>query len=719
MKNFTILIFCLFVLLSSIFAQDNSNKKLLARKINQAINIDGEIEQIWFSADSVSDYTQFRPYYGKAPTEKTVARVMFSDDALYVLIIAYDKAGVTQYRTGMLDDTESDFLSIMLDTFNDKRTAYKFAVSSTGWRTDARMLNDGRSRDYSWDGIWFAAAKRYDWGYAVEMKIPFKSIKYDVKASSWGVDFDRWILAKMEDIYWCNYSQHEGLRISKFGKLMFEKGAVPEIESLNLELYPVALAKTEMTESGKYKISPHIGFDALYNPSPALTLALTINPDFAQIEADPFKHNISRYETYFSERRTFFIEGTEVFEPEGGNYEPLDLFYSRRIGKKLPNGDEVPLTLGGKFYGRKSGWEYGALVAATGEKNYSLYGNQYNEPKSIFGVARVKKQILENSTLGGLFVAANDKNGSNIAFDIDGSVRGSDWQINYQLAESFTDTSNGFGGSFGVNKFASNWLILVKGKYISNDFNVDKIGFVPWKGTGNFVAVAGPRWFFDTGSVKELLFYSGGYLDYEKIDNYTDKGFVLGGQLNFRKLMGISFDFLYGKTKDKDVLYNSYSLNGNIWMHFSPKWGLFANINYSKTYNFYRDYLGKYLAGRIQGSYLVFHSLEIGTSGNIWTEIDEQGKIEETTLNARPYISLIPINNIKIRIFTDHVFSVSSDRQERFFVGFYFAYNFKPKSWIYFTYNELQQRENYETAFPSMKTVSRDATIKIKYLYYF
>ena len=719
MKNFTIIIFGLFLLVSSIFAQDNSNKKLLAKKINKEINIDGEIEQIWFSADSVSDYTQFRPYYGKAPTEKTVARVLFSNDALYVLIISYDKAGVTQYKTGMLDDTECDFVSIMLDTFNDKRTAYKFAVSSTGWRIDARMLNDGRGRDYSWDGIWFAAAKQYDWGYAVEMKIPFKSIKYDEKASSWGLDFDRWILAKTEDIYWCKYSEHEGLRISKFGKLMFENDAVPEIESLNLELYPVALAKTEMTENGKYKTSPHIGFDALYNPSPALTLALTINPDFAQIEADPFKHNISRYETYFSERRTFFIEGTEIFEPEGGNYEPLDLFYSRRIGKKLPNGDEVPLILGGKFYGRKSGWEYGALVAATGEKNYSIYDNEYNEPKSLFGVARVKKQILENSTLGGLVVAANDKNGSNIAFDIDGSVRGSDWQINYQFAESFTDSTNGFGGSFGVNKFASTWGAMIKGKYIGDKFNVDKIGFVPWKGTGNLVAVAGPRWFFKSGSIKEMFFYGGGYLNYEEVDDYTDRGLAFGGQVNFRKLMGIGFESIYGKAKDKDVIYNMFQFSGNIWMHFSPKWGLFAYVAYSKTYNFYRDYLGNYLTGVVRGSYLVLHSLEVGASANAWTEINPNGEIEDVTLNARPFISLIPVNNLKIRVFTDHVFSVSSDRQERFFVGFYFAYNFKPKSWIYFTYNELQERENYETAFPSMKTVSRDATIKIKYLYYF
>lgn len=173
-------IFYSIILLSSIiFAQPENSKTLIANKLpkTEKIIIDGKIDPIWAAADSVNDFVQFRPNYGLAPTERTTAKVLVSEDALYVLIIAYDKNRITDYKNGIHDDNNGDRVSISLDTFNDKKTAYKFAVSSTGWRIDARVLDDGRRRDYNWDGIWFADSRRYDWGYAAEMKIPFKSIQ--------------------------------------------------------------------------------------------------------------------------------------------------------------------------------------------------------------------------------------------------------------------------------------------------------------------------------------------------------------------------------------------------------------------------------------------------------------------------------------------------------------------------------------------------------------
>jgi hypothetical protein len=178
------------------------------------------------------------------------------------------------------------------------------------------MLDDARNRDYSWDGIWDAASKIYDWGFVVEMKIPYKSIKYDKNLNEWGLDFDRWRSYNKEDLYWCEYEQNEGMRISKFGKLVlgdFKPGA----SGLNLEVYPVGISKFEYTDNNKYKGKADAGLDIFYNPSEQLTFQLTANPDFAQIEADPFSFNISRYESYFSERRPFFTQGNEVFNPSG------------------------------------------------------------------------------------------------------------------------------------------------------------------------------------------------------------------------------------------------------------------------------------------------------------------------------------------------------------------------------------------------------------------
>ena len=235
-------------------------------------------------------------------------------------------------------------------------------------------MDDARNRDYSWDGIWFAESEVYDWGYVVEIRIPYKSIQYDKNLDKWGLDFDRWIPANSEDLYWCNYEQSEGQRISKFGSLNLGEFR-PQSSGLNLELYPVAISKITLNENDKYDVEGNAGFDMFYNPSPKLTYQLTINPDFAQIEADPFDFNISRYESYFSERRPFFTEGNEVFMASGrergsGFYRPLELFYSRRIGKKLPDGSEVPLIAGTKAFGRADDWEYGGFLAVTGEENY-------------------------------------------------------------------------------------------------------------------------------------------------------------------------------------------------------------------------------------------------------------------------------------------------------------------------------------------------------------
>ncbi len=722
-------IFYSIILLSSIiFAQPENSKTLIANKLpkTEKIIIDGKIDPIWAAADSVNDFVQFRPNYGLAPTERTTAKVLVSEDALYVLIIAYDKNRITDYKNGIHDDNNGDRVSISLDTFNDKKTAYKFAVSSTGWRIDARVLDDGRRRDYNWDGIWFADSRRYDWGYAAEMKIPFKSIQYKYGALSWGLDFDRWIPNKSEDIYWVKYSRHEGMRISNFGKLIFQKDSVPHVKGLNLELYPVALAKTEMDENGKYKTTPHVGMDFFYNPSQQLTLMLSVNPDFAQIEADPFKFNISRYETYYSERRPFFIEGNEIFTPEGGNsFEAMTLFYSRRIGEKLPDGSNVPLTLGAKLFGRVNDIEYGSLIAATGEKNYSIDDRNYNTPSAIFGVARLKKQIYNNSSIGTMFVGKRDGEGNqNAVLDLDGSIRGGDWQIGYQAARSFTDSTGDYAFAAGITKFAKTWGTMIKANYVGNKFDVSQVGYVPWVGTSKIIALVGPRWFFEKSPIQELILYGGGYLHNEKIDRYTDKGLLLGGNVEFKKLWGISFDLNYGKSKDNDVIYNSFQISGNVYVHTSSDWSLFSYTSFSKTYNFARNSLGTFLSSGGSGSYVISPFLTVGSSFNVWREGKTDGSLEDLTLNTRPYITLTPVNDMRIRIFTDNLYVKSSDKLERLFVGFYFAYNFSPKSWIYFTYNELRDRNpeynfNGDELPRKLHVTGRDATLKVKYLYYF
>jgi len=698
------------------------DKTYLLKKTNTEIILDGIIDDAWNTADSVSDFFQLQPFFGAEPSFKTIAKLLTTEDAIFCMIKCYQLPNLIVANTGTLDNFNGDVVTVMFDTFKDKRTAYKFGVSASGVKYDSRLLDDARNRDNGWDGIWFADSKIYDWGYVVEMKIPYKSIQYDEKLTEWGLDFDRWIPEKNEDLYWCRYEENEGQRISKFGRLIFSEYH-PDVKGLNLEFYPVGLSKATYIRDGKYKFDADAGIDIFYNPSQSFTFQLTGNPDFAQIEADPYDFNISRYESYFSERRPFFTQGNEIFMPSGkqtntGFYSPLELFYSRRIGKKLPDGTEVPLTYGTKAFGRINDWEYGGFLARTAETDYTDDDSLLTEPRAFFGSARIKKQILGNSSVGILFVGKHDKNNNYGVLDIDGAFRGNSWQLSYQAARSFINSEGDYAASAGFTKLESDLILFARSRYVGNNFNIDQIGYVPWRGTANFVAVAGPRWYYETGTVSSIMLYGGPALVYEKEDNFVDYTGILGYNMQFRSNWGGEINLEVGKARDAGVDYSYYSASISTWYNVSPKWEGNIYGGYSRTYNFSREYLAFYQWTGVDFEYNVSNFLELGTSLNSWIEGNPEGNIEDITLNARPYFSLTPINNLNIRLYVDNVYLKSSDRIESIIGGLLFSYNFLPKSWIYLAVNEFKARDE-ENISRRMNTVSRAAVLKIKYLYYF
>ncbi|OGU38077.1 MAG: hydrolase, partial [Ignavibacteria bacterium GWA2_36_19] len=626
-----ILILILMLLSYTAFSQDNSSKNLSLVKSDVAIAVDGFIDDAWHSADSADGFVQFQPYNGKESLRRTVAKIITTENSLYCLIVCYDDRDNIEVNTGKLDDFTGDVVSLMLDTFNDKKTAYKFAVNSSGVRMDARMLDDGRNRDYTWDGIWFAESQVYNWGYVVEMEVPYKSIQYDETLSSWGLDFDRWIPALNEDSYWCAYELNEGQRISKFGSLTFNN-FTPSVKGLNLEVYPVGISKATYLYDNKYKIEPNAGLDIFYNPSPKLTLMFTLNPDFAQIEADPFSFNISRYETYFNERRPFFTAGSEIFMPSGrerssGFYRPLELFYSRRIGKKLIDGSEVPLITGTKVFGRLDDWEYGGFLALTGKKNYSYLSHNLSEPQAFFGSVSLKKTIYGNSTLGLLYVGKHTSDGYSGVLDIDGAFRGSNWQLAYQFARSFRNSEGDFASSIGFKHGTENWFTAIKGRYIGENFDVNEVGFVPWLGTGEVVALTGPVWYFDEGYIQDCGLFFGGELNYNKEDQFTDHLGVLGLNMFFRDNWRYEIVFVSGKFKELDKKFNSYEISLGTSINTSPTWSLDTWTGYSKTYNFLRDYLAFYSWAGFSFSFKAAEILRLGTSFDAWIEGNPYNKI--------------------------------------------------------------------------------------------
>ncbi|MFA6233567.1 MAG: DUF5916 domain-containing protein [Bacteroidota bacterium] len=709
-------------------ASEVTDHDLSVRKIIAAPRIDGIIDAAWASADSVSNFTQHAPFHGVAPSYRTTAKLLSTDEALYCLIVCEDPSGEIQRQTGFLDNYSGDFVSIMLDTFGDRKSAYKMIVTASGVRGDARLLDDARNRDYSWDGVWFADAEIYPWGYVVEMEIPYRSIQYDQDLDNWGVDFDRWIPVKTEDIYWSPYEESEGARVSKFGRLNFD-GFRPSARGLNFEIYPVGVLKAEYIHDGVYEISPTAGLDIFYNPSPSLTFQLTGNPDFAQIEADPFAFNISRYESYFEERRPFFTEGKEIFMASGrqqnmGFYRPLELFYSRRIGRKLADGQEVPLYLGSKAFGRLGGWEYGGFVAHTGEMEYTDDGTQLIEERATFASGRMKSRLFDNSDLGVLFVGKWTPSGNNGVIDIDGALRGSDWQLAYQFARSFRDESGDFALSAGFTMPSEKWLTMVRARAIGKDFDIDDVGYVPWKGTAEVVALAGPRWYYNEGEIQQILFYIGGIASYEDVDLYTDLGIAGGYNMQFRSNWGGELNFTLGRSKDEEKEFTSYEVSLSTWFMTNPLWEANLSGAYSRTYNFTRDWLAFYT---YMSGWIGLHATDevyVGVNLGMFVEGNPDNEIEDITWNARPAVTFTPWNDVSFRVYVDNLFVRSSDRMEQVIGGFLFSWNFLPKSWVYFAINDVRERSDQYDAFGNltpvrMHIVGQVAVLKVKYLYYF
>ena len=720
MFKFLLIFFLIYLIPLTVYSQ---TKNLILKTTDTDIKLDGLIDPAWNSADSVSDFFQLSPYYDQPPTVKTVAKILTTDKDLYALMICYDNEKDITAFTGMQDNFAGDIVSIMLDTFGDNKTAYKFAVNASGVKGDSRLLDDGRNRDYSWDGIWFAASKIYSWGFVVEWKIPYKSIQYDDKLNEWGLGFDRWRAINSEDIYWNKYNQNEGLRVSKFGKLVFNDSH-PTVHGLNFEVYPVVFSKATYINNGKYKVEPEAGLDILYNPSPKLKFQLTANPDFAQIEADPY-----RYETFYDERRPFFTEGSEIFTASGkerntGFYQPLNIFYSRRIGKVLPDGSTVPLIVGAKAFGRLGDWEYGGFTAITGEKNYIEDDTTHTEERAYFSSARIKKNIFENSSIGFLYVGKQTRANTYGVFDIDGAFRTSEWQLSYQLARSMVNSNGDYAASAGFIQFGDKFVNFTRLRFVGSNFDISQIGYVPWTGTTQITTLHGPIFKPEKGYVSQVFPYGGLYLYHKNYENYTDHGLLLGYNMNFRDNWGFELDFLYAKVKDEGLIYKSYELDFSSWFSINPSWNANVYGGNTKGYNFSRDYIGYYTWIGVSADWKVLNSLSIGTSGSINIENKPDGSLQDITYNARPYFSFTPVNNMNLRVYIDNLYETETNHLERIILGILYSYNFSPKSWIYFAINQLDDRSpqydiNGNQLPEHMHLTSRAAVLKIKYLYYF
>ncbi|MFO7934085.1 MAG: DUF5916 domain-containing protein [Bacteroidales bacterium] len=404
-------------------------KQYKAYRVEKAPSIDGAFDdQAWQEGSWENGFVQHEPSEGKPPSQQTEFKVAFDNMNLYVAIRALDSApdSITSRMTRR-DEGEGDLVFVVFDSYHDLRTGFAFGVSSAGVRTDMIFSNNGQNEDPTWDPIWQAESRIHEWGWGAEMKIPFTQLRFEKNTEEvWGFDVARQIFRHNEMSLWHPIPRTAPGMIHAMGEL----DGLQEIEprkQLDLTPYGVGSVKTYEPEEGNpfadgTDLDVDFGLDGKIGVTNNLTLDFTVNPDFGQVEADPSEVNLTAFETFFEEKRPFFIEGNSITsfnvglgDGEVGND---NLFYSRRIGRRpqgYPDAEEgeyvkmpifTPILGAAKLTGKtEKGWSMGVIEAVTAEAKATI-GNgdtrkEIVEPLTNYSLVRVQKDFNKgNSILG-------------------------------------------------------------------------------------------------------------------------------------------------------------------------------------------------------------------------------------------------------------------------------------------------------------------------------
>lgn len=360
------------------------------------IRIDGRLtEPAWSSADSIADLTQVEPREGAAPSARTVVRVLTTGDAIIVGVRADDPepsriVSFARQRDATLDS--EDHIKIVFDSYMDGRSGYVFAVNPNGARYDALITDQGASENSNWDAIWQAAAVRTSTGWSAEILIPLRSLLFRPGLTTWGFNVQRRIQRLQETDRWA--SAERDYKVTQTSRAGLITDLPPFALGIGLSIRPsVTGGGTRSAPGSPIEEQSHASLDATQRVGANTLASLSVNTDFAETEVDARQVNLTRFPLFFPEKRTFFLEGADIFDFGLGLTSDLDVlpFFSRRIG--LIAGEQVPIDVGGKMNGRVGGTNFGGLVVRTRDVDTLRSAN-------TMSVIRVKQNVLGESSVG-------------------------------------------------------------------------------------------------------------------------------------------------------------------------------------------------------------------------------------------------------------------------------------------------------------------------------
>jgi hypothetical protein len=319
------------------------------RRVPVAPKVDGRIDdEAWQLVEWTGDFLQREPTEGVPPSKPTSFKVVYDDDAIYFAFRAYDDPAGLRSLLSRRDRFPGDWVEVNIDSYNDRRTAFSFTLSLSGTRGDEFISQDGNRWDGNWDPVWQGATNVDDEGWTAEMRIPLSQLRFgNADKQSWGLQVQRRIHRLDERSTWQVIPKNNPGWVSRFGELRGVDGLKP---ARRLEMLPYVVGKAETFEREEGNpfrdgsdASAALGLDGKVGIGSNLTLDFTLNPDFGQVEADPSEVNLTAFETFFEEKRPFFIERADIFENRvapaiaNSHYTQDRQFYSRRIGGVPPH----------------------------------------------------------------------------------------------------------------------------------------------------------------------------------------------------------------------------------------------------------------------------------------------------------------------------------------------------------------------------------------------
>ncbi len=660
--------------------------------------IDGILDDpFWENATVLDQFTQYEPVEGGMPSEKTVAYIGYDSRNLYIGVRAFDsnpdaiRACLTK-RDEMMGDDE---ISIYLDTFHDKKQAFVFQVNPCGVQSDGIYLENRRRRpgggfnriDSSWDTFFLTGAVMDHTGYSVEIQIPFKSLRFpNSLRQTWGLQIQRSIPRKNEDIYWAPRSRDVNGFLIQAGTLAIEG---PLEKGRNLEIMPVITGKQSAAE----KFKPEPGLNLKYGITSNLTADLTFNPDFSQIEADMPQVDVNqRYPLYYPEKRPFFLEGRDIFNT------PIELIYTRSIVSPL---------WGGKLTGKTGKTTLGFLSAYDETPTYinipieEMESLQENT-RGLVNIFRLKQDLYPESYVGFLLMDKETGAGWNSITQNHNRVGGVDGhfkfggynRFSFQVVGSHSRVADENTGlvpamSFHLSRESRHWNLSAEYSHLPEDFEAS-LGFLRRKDIKSFRTRIGYNFLPQNDIIVDIRPSIEYHRAYDFQNNLTDEEVQIGGFIS-----GWRGSFLFARFTSEMERYQGVDFYKNSFrahLNSNPFAWLSGGLSFSTGDGIYYaedPYLGYLVSYGFRVTFKPLTNLRLFYNYNNNTFYDERGGGQVYRINIiSQRISYQLSRSISLRLITDY-----NDYYGDFYGSVLFSYEYRPGTVFYVGMNNSQIKD--------------------------